>query len=478
MGFHRLNNEETYPLSALTREIWPTSIVSGSAHCPAFGRSGRWWKVALVVALLCISGNPAALRPLGHDVTYAVAASLLMFAILLRRSGRGVRAFVPLASFVPVASVFLVLSVVHAYAFDFFPIITVAGFLTRLFIGMAVVIIVSDFVRVYVVAMVGLSMLSFVFWIPEYIALRFGAYFHRFFTLLANRLGPQTDVQWSLGFHSYLIQPGQMHRNAGLFWEPGAFAGYIIIALLMLAAIRSSFTPKQHMVVLCILTAALLTTFSTTGYLAYPIALLLNCEWRGVNRRHKASAVIGICVFALVVLFLSSYAFSKLDFLQTKIGQQITAVERRQGNWRTNRIGTLVFDWMYISERPLTGWGINFRTRFVLTPWAVGDSYRMGNGMSNFLANFGFIGFGTFLLCLSRGAYHISEKSRGYVLGFIASILLVLQGEPFLNYPLFLGLMFLSHASVMGQRVPKLQLTGSSSPVQACRRFSLRLPEM
>jgi hypothetical protein len=90
--------------------------------------------------------------------------------------------------------------------------------------------------------------------------------------------------------------------------------------------------------------------------------------------------------------------------------------------------------------------------------------------MADFIVKFGLIGFGTFLLGIARGAKHISGKSHGYVLGFVASILVLLQGEPFLNFPFFLGLMFMGHASVRGQRLPKLRLIASRSPApERCR---------
>lgn len=234
--------------------------------------SGGLWEVSLVIALLCISGDPAALWPAGHEATYALAATLLAYTLILRGGGNAVRAFVP------VAAVFATLSVVHAYAFDFFPIATDLGFLTRLFIGMATVVLVSDFVLAYVTALVGLSMLSFIFWVPEYITSKSGTPFHNAFAALANRPGSQADSQWSLGIHTYMLRPEDMHRNAGIFWEPGAFAGYIILALLLLAALRPSLTRRWHLAALCVLSLALISTFSTTGYIAYPIALLLNLD--------------------------------------------------------------------------------------------------------------------------------------------------------------------------------------------------------
>jgi hypothetical protein len=125
-------------------------------------RHGQVSDVALIVALLCVSGDPAFLLPAGKETTYAVLAALLACALLFNRrlGGRAFRAYLP------VGFVFATLSIFQAYAFDFFPMVTVMGFLTRLFIGMAVVVIVSDFVRAYVLAMAGLSSLSFLFLTP------------------------------------------------------------------------------------------------------------------------------------------------------------------------------------------------------------------------------------------------------------------------------------------------------------------------
>lgn len=434
-------------------------------HQPGLHPTRRLWEVALILALLCLSGNIVALRAAGADITFAVAAVLLAGALLLRGGGRAVRAFVP------VSAVFTMLAIVHAYAFHFFPIISELGFLTRLFIGMAVVIIVSDFARTYAKVMVGLSLLSFVFWVPEYVESWYGISFHNLFAPLAGWLGPQADSEWSLGFHTYMITPMSMHRNAGIFWEPGAFAGYLIVALLMLAAVRPSLPRKQHLAALCILTAALISTFSTTGYIAYPIALLLNYNWRGANRGRRPRVKGAVLIIVPIIILGSLYAFTKLDFLQAKIRQQITDVERNEQDWRRNRIGTLVFDWQYISRRPLTGWGSNPETRFALTPWAGKDTKIMGNGMFNFIASYGVIGFGTFLFGLGCGARHLAGRSLGFVLGFVATILLVLQGESFLYYPAFLGLMFLCHASVRGQRGPLLQSSESGPSRQwGCSR--------
>jgi hypothetical protein len=430
-------------VTASAAEIRPISHdafrCAGGARTPV----PKAWEILVVLAVLCVSGNPAALRLAGHEVTYAVVALLLAFGVVMIRGGRAALAFAP------VASIYAVLSVVQAYDFDFFPLATVLGFFARLFIGMAVIVLVTDFARAYVVAMVGLSMLSGVFWIPEFVALRFGIHFHEIFSTVARLLGPQDSWFWNLGFHTYItMQPG-MERNCGMFWEPGAFAGYLIIALALLPAIRHSMTGAQRLTAFCILTLALISTFSTTGYIAYPIVLLLNCDWRKW-RRPRASRLFLACLVAPLLITGSVYAFGKLDFLQSKIRLQLRALARRERGWQITRLGTLVFDAEYISKRPLTGWGLHDSTHFALHPWA--KRSRFGNGMCDFIVSFGGIGFGTFLIGVARGAYRLGGRSRGYVLGFLGATLIVLQGEPFLGFPLFLGLMFLRHTSFPPRR--------------------------
>jgi len=63
------------------------------------------------------------------------------------------------------------------------------------------------------------------------------------------------------------------------------------------------------------------------------------------------------------------------------------------------------------------------------------------------------------LLGLGRGALKIGGGSRKFAVGFLACSLILLQGEPFLEFPLFLGLMFLCHASRAHASRPSPHLT-------------------
>lgn len=66
-----------------------------------------------------------------------------------------------------------------------------------------------------------------------------------------------------------------------------------------------------------------------------------------------------------------------------------------------------------------------------------------GNGLSGFAAKFGLLGLGTFLFLCWRTFYRLSGFSVYKASMALLVVVLVLNGEAFLNYPLFLGLMFL-----------------------------------
>ena len=77
------------------------------------------------------------------------------------------------------------------------------------------------------------------------------------------------------------------------------------------------------------------------------------------------------------------------------------------------------------------------------------DLQGMGNGFSDFTAKFGLVGMLTWFVAGGRAFVRLTGASR-LLAGLIAALLFVeLQGECFLNFPLFLGLMFVD----MGQRL-------------------------
>ena len=102
----------------------------------------------------------------------------------------------------------------------------------------------------------------------------------------------------------------------------------------------------------------------------------------------------------------------------------------------STRFGALNMDITYIKSQPLTGNGLHKSTRFRFHPW-FDDEVGHGNGMSNFLAFWGIPFFLFWVICLYRFGKQASGSTVTAIL-FVLLMLLILQGEQFLNFPLFL----------------------------------------
>jgi hypothetical protein len=123
--------------------------------------------------------------------------------------------------------------------------------------------------------------------------------------------------------------------------------------------------------------------------------------------------------------------------MQEKIEDQFQSSEVMAKDEVSNtRFGALTMDLQYIGSQPLFGNGLDIKTRYRFHPW-VKEDFGHGNGMSNFLAYWGIPFFVFWLYCVYILSFNVS-KSRATSLLVLVLIILILQGEQFLNYPIFL----------------------------------------
>jgi O-antigen ligase len=153
--------------------------------------------------------------------------------------------------------------------------------------------------------------------------------------------------------------------------------------------------------------------------------------------------MLGFYIIAPAIILASFGMYTRLPFLKEKLAHRLDKVQRREGTWHISRFGSLVFDWEYIRRRPLIGWGLHNSARFALNPECVGVPSRMGNGMSDFTVRLGIAGMLMWLFSVFRGVLILAKRNVPTTLLAMLLLLLLLQGECFLGYPLFLGLMFL-----------------------------------
>jgi hypothetical protein len=233
-----------------------------------------------------------------------------------------------------------------------------------------------------------------------------------------------------------LLNNEALDRNAGMFWEPGAFAGVITLCLgVNFRNLKSYWQIYRYDLLLIII--ALITTKSTTGFFVGFIILIfyfLN------PKKILATLLIIFCI-----MLSGLYVYNSTEFLKDKVDKQFNkSNNQRIGDFSNSRFGSLIFDWHYISKHPFIGNGFDTKTRYsdhqFLFRGAKGDVIGSGNAFSGFLASMGiFFVFGYFALL--RKATLSSGKLFSLILFLV--VFFNLQGEQWFNYPLYLGLPFL-----------------------------------
>jgi hypothetical protein len=400
-----------------------------------------WIQYLIVILLVCFSGNQPFIGAAWGDerATQLLIAFLLFLGVLYLTHRKSLLAL----SDVSVIFLFLMILAVQALFFNFFPLVTIAGFIIRLFVGFASVRLVNNFPRIYINVMYIICIVSLCFYIPEYLFYMVGRDFASLFTPAVYLVREVFLYCCDAHILVYNFEvPKEVHRNAGIFWESGAFAGYILLALIFLGLKKDSYEKRFYMTRLYVILITLLTTLSTMGYLVCSMVLMIHYR---PGRRTVAANLGWLFIIIMVspLLVYGAIRIWNLDFMGQKINHQYETAVSQSGNWQRTRFGSLLWDLKYIKRRPIFGWGLHPKTRYALDPKDTFMSEGQGNGLTGFVHGFGFLGLGVFVSAAWKGLHILSGNN--FFRSFLASaaILLMLNGEAFLNFPLFLGLMFL-----------------------------------
>jgi len=131
---------------------------------------------------------------------------------------------------------------------------------------------------------------------------------------------------WGVYTVSIPLGWGEVIRNQSYFQEPGAFAFYVFVTMVLLTSLRQFFTKKQYNFMFVFLFLTMLTTFSATGIVLSILLSLFIFRSKILN--------IG---FSVICIFILSYIIFSDNPYMNKIG---SLEERLYGI--TN--GIMVFD--------------------------------------------------------------------------------------------------------------------------------------
>lgn len=380
----------------------------------------------LTFLVITISGNPA-MGILGKEIVYiGTFIIFLIYGWFNPRELEGHDVFV-LATFT---------FILIAHLMIFGPMVFAAsiGFMIKLGIALLAVRLIPEFPRHYVSAMYILACLSLVFYIPVQLGIDLAG-------LLSTIRIPLGDTEIvHIGIHNFHI-PDERGRNCGIFWEPGAFAGYLVLALFFLVRDGQTKTviSKQGLVLI----AALLTTQSTTGYLAF-IILSVYYVYKVciVLVEDMDARLLALPLLVALLILGGLVVFKQIPFLGEKINIQVESTMAQDDVSRINRFGNFLYDLDSIAKRPLLGWSANPQTRLSTYSEIIDLISGQGNGLTGFIVKFGFVGLCLFIGIFAYNTRRLTGSTSAALFG-IAIVCVLLNGEQFLGFPIFLSLMFL-----------------------------------
>lgn len=393
-------------------------------------RSDTFW----MIAVLMISGNPAIYAVTGGEnvILPAMAAALGAVAV-----SRNARIFEPRVTTVTLALVGIQL--MQCYGFGFWPMVTIAGVVTRLFIAAALVAVIRDFPATYVRAIELIAGYCLVMWVLDQTTMALGLDFRGLFAPLEHWVGIDGDHHFDLIYTFSQLE--HTYRNCGVFREPGLFAGYLLLGLLFLVIDRSGFEPGLRRRRIALLLVTLMTTTSTAGYVTAPLVLAAVAFEHGAALRRVASRK-NVFVTVLVVSLGGLWLISRnTTFLEDKIQRQYEEFIDETQNFEITRLGAFMLDMEAVAQRPILGWGVNETTKFALTPELAELS--PSGGTSGWLRSFGIVGLAVLLWGWFASFRPLLGGSTGAAAYVTFVLVVICQPNTFLNYPLFLCLMFL-----------------------------------
>ena len=392
----------------------------------------------LGLLLVLLSGSPLFL-PLGN-VELTLIPSAVLLAVLYVRSAHPKMKRSDLLVF----AIFGALTAIQVASLQLASLYTAMGFFARLFIAFAVVRLTNNSTFLIVRVITVFAILADVMFVIDIVLDSFGLD-------LAEILKPISISTGSEGEVYAIIQnfkPDEDRgRNAGIFWEPGALSGYCLLALILWGITKDRYSTQHSWVVVVSLVTAILSTFSTTGYVLLPLVLLVSIVPR---RSIKLTKFLATVLIVVPILLLALVQIAQLSFVRDKIQDQFFAVGVEGKKWQLNRIGQLVNDVDDFIARPLTGWGANQRIRPSAAELDEVTQTAQGNGLSIFIVQYGLCGFAAFI-CFGYRNLRRSQQNSALVAGYAMVLLcFTLMGEAFLNYPLFLSLLFIPNSDSGG----------------------------
>lgn len=251
----------------------------------------------------------------------------------------------------------------------------------------------------------------------------------------------------------FVIKDYALHRNSGFAWEPGAFAAFLSFPIFFSLA-NSNFSINRKSLIMII---ALITTFSTMGYIV--LITLLLFYYIQLQRTKRTSGLTAL-VLGILLLFSFFYIFQQ-DFMSDKVIAEINQSDELIDNSNINlgskkevyslgRIASLSLDFQDFTKFPIFGFGGQDED---LTQ-SVYYKLNRNNGWGQFLRTFGITGVLLLILNLKKtgSLFQNFYQTKYLAVFFIAVFFIFTFSNGIIMSPLLIGYQWFSYANLTERR--------------------------
>jgi len=240
-----------------------------------------------------------------------------------------------------------------------------------------------------------------------------------------------TGELYEAPYNMIIFNLGQItfNRNSGFYWEPGTHGGFLCLALFInLFYRKEKLTSKLNIIFI----VTILTTLSTTTYLALFFVIVAYLKNFIIRRPIIALFML---IFVGIIGFL---AFTRLDFLSSKIDEQIA----KSGSRKTgeSRFSSLNADIRSLEEHPFIGTGRNVEMRFGKNFYNADlRELHRNNGIGVLLSTYGVLFF-FFFFYLNWRSFYLLLGSRVNAWLLLTLVLIIAFSEDYFFKAFFISL--------------------------------------
>jgi len=189
----------------------------------------------------------------------------------------------------------------------------------------------SRFVCIYIKLIVFLSVVSLFGYASDQLYL---------FDGLIRKLPPVGKMGYEGVFYVFRF-PWHIDRNNSIFYEPGAYQGFLNAALFLLAFTETRFDSRTKWIFIGILGATLVTTFSTTGFVIFAFmfpVFLYKSRIASFSGKIKIVAAILAVIVVFSAQFYSNFMLKMATYMTSEEGgaYQASGAAHRADDYKTD----------------------------------------------------------------------------------------------------------------------------------------------